>query len=208
MMGEILNRLKVRRLNNKWRQLNAHNQTKILKITNLDLVRVGTGSYGVLDIYSYGHPQEGLIVGNYVSIARGVKFLLGGQHQMATLTSFPLYSKLIQLDPFRDARTNGKIIVEDEVWIGMGATILSGVRIGKGAIVGAGSVVTKDVEPYSIVGGNPAMLIKMRFSSVVIEKLSSFNLGAIDEEVIKRNIENFYEPITESNVDDILKMSN
>ena len=58
---------------------------------------------------------------------------------------------------------NSKVIIEDDVWIGYGSIIMSGVKIGKGSIVAAGSVVTKDVIPYAIVGGNPARLIKMRF---------------------------------------------
>jgi chloramphenicol O-acetyltransferase type B len=59
---------------------------------------------------------------------------------------------------------NSKVIIEDDVWIGYGAIIMSGVKIRRGSIIAAGSVVTKDVEPYSIVGGNPAKLIKYRFS--------------------------------------------
>ena len=68
---------------------------------------------------------------------------------------------------------DSKVIIEDDVWIGYGSIIMSGVTIGKGSIVAAGSVVTKDVKPYSIVGGNPARLIKMRFNEEEILKHES-----------------------------------
>ena len=103
-------------------------------------------SYGLLNILSYSPSNERLQIGNYVSIAPNVLFILGGNHQINTITNFPLYSLLISPNPI-DSESKGLIVIEDEVWIGANATILSGVRIAKGAIIAAGSVVTKDVPP-------------------------------------------------------------
>lgn len=79
------------------------------------------------------------------------------------------------------AVAKGNIVVEDDVWIGENAIISSGVKIGQGAIVAAGAVVTKDVEPYAIVGGNPAKIIKFRFNENIREKLMKMNLDEILE---------------------------
>ena len=97
-------------------------------------------------------PMKKLIVGNYVSIASDSLFLLGTNHQTDTITTYPLHSKLIGRTPM-DALSRGPIVVEDEAWIGSNAIVMSGVSIGKGAIVAAGAIVTKDVPPYAIVGG-------------------------------------------------------
>lgn len=95
----------------------------------------------------------------------------------------------------RDAQSKGTTVVEDEVWIGLDALILSGVRIGKGAIVGARSVVTRDVPPYAIVGGNSAKVIKYRFPQEIIDVLLPFDLSEIPEETLKKNIEVLYQKI-------------
>ena len=87
--------------------------------------------------------------------------------------------------------SKGNIIVEDDVWIGSNCVILSGVKIGKGSIVGAGSVVTKDVEPYSIVGGSPAKLIKYRFSAEIITALNKIDYSKITKETYFKHKELF-----------------
>ncbi len=84
--------------------------------------------------------------------------------------------------------------------------ILSGVTIGKGAIVAAGSTVTRDVEPYSIVGGNPAKHIKYRFSSQIREKLLKFNFEELDNEMINKNIDLLYTELTEDNIDKLFSL--
>jgi serine acetyltransferase len=104
-----------------------------------------------------------------------------------------------------EATSKGDIIIKDDVWIGANAIILSGVTIGQGALIGAGAVVTKDVPPYAIVGGNPAKVIKYRFSEKVIKKLLEFDFSKLDQNKIKTNIEALYKNITDENVDDVLK---
>lgn len=179
-----------------WKAQNKHNFTSIGERTfPIENVKVGHYSYGMLNVQSmYVQPTEKLTIGNFVSIAPGATFLLGMNHQINTITTYPLHSRFIEYDK-KDATSNGEIIVEDEAWIGTNALILSGLTIGKGAIIAAGSIVTKDVPPYSIYGGNPAKLIKYRFSEETITELLTFNLMEISIDKIKKNIDLFYSEI-------------
>ena len=88
--------------------------------------------------------------------------------------------------------SKGNIEVDDDVWIGYGATIMSGVHIGQGAVVAAGAVVTKDVAPYAIVGGVPAKIIKYRFPETMIEELLKIDYSKLTEEAIKSHIDELY----------------
>lgn len=194
-----------RSFENHWRKRNAHNETKAgERFFPVEIVTIGKGTYGPINVQSlYITPDENLTIGNYVSIAPDVIFLLGMNHQINTATTFPFHSKLIERSPV-DALSNGPIVVEDEVWIGMGARILSGIKIGKGAIIAAGSVVTKDVEPYAIVGGNPAKLIRFRFSDDIINILKPIRFVNFSEEWIKKNIHLIYKKI--ETVEDALQL--
>lgn len=107
-----------------------------------------------------------------------------------------------------EALSKGNIIIEDDVWIGQGAIILSGVTIGRGSVIGAGAVVAKDIPPYSIVVGNPGKVIKKRFSDEIIEKLMKVDYSKLDENKIKYNIDLLYTEINENNVDEIINMIN
>jgi acetyltransferase-like isoleucine patch superfamily enzyme len=127
-------------------------------------VEVGRFSYAVGGLCVVSVPPHGSVtIGNYCSIAEGVKFLAGVDHRLDLISTFP----------FTDAHhiTKGPIIVGSDVWIGMDATILSGVTIGSGVAIGAGAVVTKDVPPYAVVAGVPAKVIRLRFTPVQIERL-------------------------------------
>lgn len=180
----------------EWRRRNAHNETKVGdRFFPMDVVQVGKGTYGTLTVQSlYITPVEKLSIGNYVSIAPNVTFLLGVNHQMDTVTTFPFYSKLIKRTP-KDALSKGPIVIEDEVWIGTGAMIFSGVTIGKGAIVAAGALVTKDVPAYAIVGGNPAKLIRYRFDKEIIDILRPIHLVNFSDKWIRENIDSIYRKI-------------
>jgi virginiamycin A acetyltransferase len=179
-----------------WRTNNLHNDTSIgLYQFPPHIVKVGNSSYGVLNIQCHFDQKKELIfIGNYVSIATGVLFLLGENHQTKTYSTFPLYSILKEKSAL-DSINNGPIIVEDEVWIGTNALILSGVTIGKGAIIAAGAVVTKDVLPYTIVGGVPAKLIRNKFSDEIIDIIKDISLVNIPKSFIKDNLEQFYKKI-------------
>ena len=132
-----------------------------------------------IDRDTYGWPRvvdsgEGatLKIGAFCSIAKGVAIFLGGEHHTEWVTTFPFpalwrAARQIQGHP----KTKGDIIIGNDVWIGQDALILSGVTIGDGAVIAARAVVTKNIEPYSIVAGNPARLIRKRFPEETIARL-------------------------------------
>ena len=171
----------------RWRKLNKHNHTSVKRIFDINKVSVGNGTYGALTIYSYSDKKEKLEIGNYVSIAADVKFILGGNHHMERFISYPL--SVYSYHDVDDAYSKGPIVVEDDVWIGTGAIILSGVHIGRGAVIAAGAVITKDVPPYAIVGGNPARILKYRFSEDIIHQLVEMDFTKINDSFIYSNRE-------------------
>lgn len=205
MLGDIKRSFQEKKRAYQWRENNKHNYTVVRNILGgSPIITIGEGTYGELNILSYKNKEEGLEIGNYVSIASNVWFILGGNHQMNTYSNYPIASMFIELCPEKDALTKGKIIIEDEVWIGANVTILSGITIGKGAIVAAGSVVTKDVPPYSIVGGNPAKIIRYRNNKELRTTLP--NLINIPKEVVLENIDLFYKELSEEVVQQIKEL--
>jgi virginiamycin A acetyltransferase len=204
LLRSLVRAIEKQNFEKEWRKINGHNETKVDgRIFPLEIVSVGRGTYGTISIQSlYITPNEKLIIGNYVSIAPNVTFLLGVNHQIDTITTFPFHSKLIQRSPI-DAISKGPIVIEDEVWIGTGAMIFSGVKVGKGAIIAAGALVTKEVQPYAIVGGNPAKVIRFRFSDEVIQILKPIHFVDFQDEWIKENINIIYKKI--ETVDDALQ---
>jgi virginiamycin A acetyltransferase len=188
-----------------WRRKNPHNLTVVGKYTfPMEVVEVGKASYGMLNIQSTCLKEnEKLSIGNYCSIASDSMFLLGVNHQTQTFTSFPLHTRLIGQSPL-DSANKGPIRIDDEAWIGSNAMILSGVTIGKGAIVAAGAIVTRDVPPYAIVGGNPAKLIRYKFSKEIIELLLPIRLIDVPEETLRNNIDILYKKI--ESVDDVMQI--
>lgn len=202
MISLIARYIKLIFFKKKWRKLNNHNFTSAGNMFPSDRIKVGNFSYGKLNISSFGNINERLIIGNFVSIGGNVLFLLGGNHQYDCLTTYPFKKKVLFKET--EAITKGPIIIEDDVWIGNNAIILSGVKIGKGAIVAAGSVITKNVEPYSIVGGNPAKLIKYRFNQEIVKELIKLDLSKINKQFIVENEELLYKTINEDSLKELL----
>lgn len=137
-------------------------------------VIVGMGSYGTPSVVTYaGDDSTRLIIGNYCSVASSATFLLGGNHPTDRVTTFPVRLRLLLDEGAGDGfpASKGDISVGHGAWIGHGALVLSGVSIGAGAVIAAGAVVTKDVAPYSIVGGNPARVIRERFGADNIARI-------------------------------------
>lgn len=190
----------------KWRLKNKHNYTNAMNRFPIDVVSIGNASYGPIDIHYFENKSEKLVVGNFVSIARGVKFILGGNHNINTFSTYPF--KVMVLGEHQEAWTKGPIIVEDDVWIGTDAMILSGVKIGKGAIIAAGSVVTKDVPPYALVGGNPAKVIRYRFEEHIINTLLQFDFLKLNKEKIQSNVDMMYEKLDNSKADCLIDKLN
>ena len=175
--------------NRKWRKKNKHNLTEVITLFPINCVSVGNATYGSLFVRTYGNPNEKLIIGSYCSIADGVHFLLGGEHSLETITSYPVHYKLHGSE---NTICKGKIIIKDDVWIGHGALILSGVTIGQGAVIAAGAVVSKDVPPYAIVAGNPARIIRYRFPKEIIEKLNRVDYSKVDDKMLMTHERDFY----------------
>ena len=169
----------------------------------LSLIKCGKYSYGNPKILIFGAKEEKIEIGNYVSIAENVSFLLSGGHFVDTFTTFPF--KAICFSKENETLCKGPIKVCDDVWIGYGATILSGVTIGQGAIIAAGSVVVKDVEPYSVVGGNPAKLIKYRYSTEIIEEMKKIDFSKIEPEDLKDIQDLIYKKLDMSVLNEIKK---
>jgi acetyltransferase-like isoleucine patch superfamily enzyme len=136
-------------------------------------LRVGRHSYGGHVLTFPGSPQFEVTVGAFCSIAPEVEFMAsGGGHKPDWITTYPLRWGLgISGSSFTGVSRRGGITVGNDVWIGWGATILPGVTIGDGAVVGARSVVTRDVRPYAVVAGNPARELRRRFSDEQVEQL-------------------------------------
>jgi len=129
--------------------------------------------------YTYGNPKvlswddkTRLTIGKYCSIAEGVTIILGGGHRMDWVTTYPLSVFFDELNSCEGhPSTKGDLEIGHDVWVGYGATILSGIHIGDGAVIAAKAVVTRDVPPYAIVAGNPARIIKYRFDVETIAEL-------------------------------------
>lgn len=126
----------------------------------------------------YPWSRDKLIIGKFCQIASGVEFVMNdANHQMNSVSTFPFYT-LEGWDMDAPAPSEmpfkGNIVIGNDVWIGQNALILPGVHIGAGAIIGANSVVGSDVEPYTIVVGNPAKALRKRFDEELIELLLKF----------------------------------
>lgn len=176
-----------------WRKKNMNNRTVMGNSFNIDCVKVGKASYGTLNVLSE-RSDVTLQIGNYCSIAQDVLFILSSEHPQHFISTYPF--KVMMQGVEHEAISNGNIVVDDDVWIGARAIIMSGVHINQGAIIGAGAVVTKDVPPYAIVGGVPAKVIGYRFPFDIIAKLQSIDFSMLDKGLINKRIDDFYKPIS------------
>ena len=185
----IKNRFKLILHRKKWRRINGHNYTIAINEFTIDCVKVGLKSYGGIKVINYNN-KNSLYIGNYCSIAQNVTFILDGDHYLNHISTYPFKSKII--DGSLEGVSKGNIIVDDDVWIGYNAIIMSGVHVGQGAVVAAGSVVTKDVPSYAIVAGIPAKVIKYRFDSVIINELLNIDYYQLTDNMIKEHINDLY----------------
>lgn len=147
-------------------------------------------------LYQYPINGDSLRIGKFCSIACGAKFLFASANHTQTSVStypFPIFFEEWDLD-IGDVMSawdhKGDIVIGNDVWIGYEAVVMAGVTIGNGAIIGARAVVTKDVPPYTIVGGVPAREIRRRFSDDVIARLLELKWWDWPAEQIQRNIKN------------------
>lgn len=146
-------------------------------------------------LYHYPINKDRLIIGKFCSIACGVKFLFNSaNHKMASLSTytFPLFFEEWGLKKENVAQAwdqKGDIMIGNDVWIGYEAVILSGVTIGDGAVIGCRAVVTKDIPPYTIVGGVPAKPIRKRFDEETIKELQKIKWWDWPKEKITEKIQ-------------------
>lgn len=191
-----------------WLAENKHNGTCPVSIFPKDVVQVGNHSYGELNVLYYKHQtdRERLVIGNFVSISTDVKFILDGNHQSRTFTTFPLRSMFLGGVFPEDSMSKGSITVEDEVWIGNRATILSGVKLGKGSIIAAGALVTEDVAPYSIVAGVPARHLRFRIPETLIPSMLPLRLDDLPREIILAHLDLFYRELDEATANQLVAL--
>jgi acetyltransferase-like isoleucine patch superfamily enzyme len=140
------------------------------------MIYYGKYTYGAENIivHTWGEDYT-ILIGAFCSIAGNLQIFTGGNHNVSKISTYPFGH--INKEVFNNPNINSEkklgkdVIIGNDVWIGGNVTIMSGVNIGDGAVIAANSHVVKNVEPYSIVGGNPAQLIKKRFSDDIINKL-------------------------------------
>lgn len=173
----IVEKIKLIIVKIKWKLKNRHNETMIQNYFDIDVVSVGKKTYGYFSVFTFNRDAH-LNIGHYCSIAPDVTFLLSADHATCHLSTYPFKVKC--LGEKHEGISKGDIFIEDDVWIGYRAIILSGVKIGQGAVIGAGAVVTKDVPAYAIVGGNPAKIIRYRFQSEIVDMLKRIDYSGID----------------------------
>lgn len=202
----LLNLIKLYFFKKQYRKLNKHNETRIMGFCDLSKVVIGKKTYGDIHITDFSPSETKLYIGSYCSIAPDVHFLLGGEHQIKSISTYPF--KVKSFGESREAVSKGNIIVKDDVWIGDSAIICSGVTIGQGAIIAAGAVVTKNVESYSIVGGNPAHFIKWRFDEKCRAKLCEVDVAKLFDNFRKEDISLIYQDLTEDVLTKLLEKYN
>jgi acetyltransferase-like isoleucine patch superfamily enzyme len=141
------------------------------------MCQIGRKSY-TNNLKVTSHPDAKLVIGNYTSIGPDVRIFLGDEHRTDVVSTYP----------FTKSSTKGDVTIGNDVWIGYGATIMSGVTIGDGAVIAANSHVVKHVKPYEIVGGNPAKHIKFRFDIETIGLLLAIKWWNLPESEVNKLI--------------------
>lgn len=145
-------------------------------------------------LYHFDFLNDKLIIGKFCQIASGVKFLMNGMfHMVDSFSTYPfmIFSKECREKYPKNAKFpfKGDTVIGNDVWIGYNTTFMPGVRIADGAIIGTNSLVTKNIGPYEIWGGNPAQLIRKRFSDEIIELLLKIQWWNWDIKKIEKNVD-------------------
>jgi len=179
-----------------------------MSIENIHLWHADRGTYfdRNVNIITWSDDYK-IILGKYNSIGRDCNFFLHANHRVDWITTSsqllgPVTPEIADMHMKLGHPTcKGDIVIENDVWIGAKSTIMSGVKIHNGAVVGANSVVTKDVPPYAIVGGNPAQILRYRFSFEQIQKLLEISWWNWNENKIRENAKQMWS----ENIDEFIE---
>ena len=183
----FINRIKLYLFKRLYRKRNTHNETYIANFCDISRIHVGKKTYGTLHVVDFTPEDVKLVIGSYCSIAEGVQFLLGGEHEVHTISTYPFKVKVFGYTS--EAGTKGSIIVKDDVWIGTNAIICSGVTIGQGAII----------------AGNPAKVIKYRFDEGIRNKLLGIDIVKLFDGFVTDDISFIYQKLDENKLDIVLE---
>jgi len=155
-------------------------------------ITLGRESYYIPPLIECFSPL--VTVGNFTSIADGVMFCGSMNHVVVThpkaVSTFP-FTHSWKVDYFEESVSRGPILIGNDVWIGRDAVIMDGVTIGDGAIIGIKAVVTKDIPPYAVVAGNPAVIKKYRYTEIQIKQLLQIRWWTWDNTLIRERIDDF-----------------
>lgn len=152
---------------------------------------VGKYTYGTQNLKIwFDNPNANLIIGSFCSLANNINIYMGGNHRVDWVTTFPFGHIFRDVFPSCDGVghpiSKGDVVIGNDVWVGANSVLMSGVTIGDGAVIANNSLVAKDVEPYSIVGGNPAKHIRYRFSTKQIEDLLQIQWWTWEDDKINK----------------------
>jgi len=150
-------------------------------------VVLGKHSYGSINVARWGS-KDNVIVGKYCSIAAGCNMFLDGNHNIKSFSSYPFKEIFGWPDCPQNSWGKATPTIGNDVWIGNSVTIYSGANIGNGAVIAGNSVVTKSVPDYAVVAGNPARIVKYRFSPSQIQDLLRLKWWDLDEQVIRQQL--------------------
>jgi len=167
-------RTRARRLLERLRGSGVDEVARLADLRRNGIFQVGRYTYGTPKVLTFGSSASVYVdIGAFCSIAEGVEFVLDGELHAEWVTTYPLRLQRQLEGAMRDGHptSRGPIHVGNDVWLARGALILSGVRIGDGAVIGARALVSRDVPPYAIFAGNPARVRRQRFSPAVVDEL-------------------------------------
>ncbi len=153
-------------------------------------VEIGRNTYGLGKSSFWGpHKKSPIRIGSFCSIGPDVLFIGAAEHRVDTATTYPLRIIDGKIRNGAETFSKGPTTVGHDVWFGARCIVLSGVTIGNGAVIGAGSIVTRDIPPYAIAVGNPARIIRYRFTPDIIERLQSSEWWNWSDDLIRERVE-------------------
>ena len=204
MFNKTKLKIKLYIMRQKWKKKNRNNFTYPKHYCDISKIDIGDFTYGGIDAESFGCTESHLTIGRFCSIAQNVRFILDGEHNYHKVSTYPFKVRL--LGEKAEALCRGPIEIGDDVWIGERAIILSGVSIGRGAVIGAGSIVRNDVPPYAIYVND--CVKKYRFSPDIIEQLLKIDYSKLNKDNINLLTKELYEDVNKENVPEIVRRIN